>query len=482
MQVLAPHISCVVTPNEFQAALDQGFKEIYIITSQGTLKHHQLRGNGRFVRLKVDKIPGYEEVKIEQGMNFLPAGKIPYSLYEQVLAFFKKVMEVKSSELEAMIHILWNAEKGYHLGVPPQTISKASVSYDWNYIPAGTSIVVDIHSHNTMGAFFSGTDDNDDRKNISFSGVFGKLKDKEPQTVWRFNYYDKKFEADISHIFEAPPQAPAVEIPQEWLDQVKTVTYGYQGGTRGQGNVVSIGQSGGRSYDHLKQYQFQKKDQSSNISPGSSVSSSSNRPTRNQAVDEHADAGMQGTFFGHDFEFMDPALEKQIEEMADYYASMGIRPVGAPKPQAKWSALGDGRVFDAKRGMYVQPEDHSGFTSGEAALASVKEDASVDFEMGKPGVETLNSMDLEQEPRSALPGYTNARYEDICAVHGVDVADAWFAIDQEMAALDGKDEINIDLMSDFFNFISEDGQVKLIRKLFEQLPRKQREALETNGL
>ena len=151
MQILAPHISCVCSSNEFAEAVALGYKEIYIITSKGTIKHHVLRGENRFVRLKVDTIPGYEEVMISEALNFLPAGKIPYAIYEQVLGFFRKVMEVKSAELEAMIHVLYNRELGYHIGVPPQTISKASVNYDWSYVPSGTSIVVDIHSHNTMG-------------------------------------------------------------------------------------------------------------------------------------------------------------------------------------------------------------------------------------------------------------------------------------------------------------------------------------------
>ena len=61
MHVLVPHMSCVCGPNELQEAIAANFKEIYIVTSQGVFKHHQLRGEGRYVRLKVDKIPGYKD-------------------------------------------------------------------------------------------------------------------------------------------------------------------------------------------------------------------------------------------------------------------------------------------------------------------------------------------------------------------------------------------------------------------------------------
>lgn len=79
-------------------------------------------------------------------------------------------------------------------------------------------------SHNTMGAWFSSTDNQDDRNAIRFSGVFGKLDQPEASTVWRFNYMDKKFEAKISDIFEEA-EKPQQNVPEEWLGKIKIQTY-----------------------------------------------------------------------------------------------------------------------------------------------------------------------------------------------------------------------------------------------------------------
>jgi hypothetical protein len=183
MRVLTPHLSCVVNmplspdePNEFDLAVQQGYAEIYAVTAEGIIKHHKLRGQNRYIRVKVEKVPGFEPVRLPQAISFLPAGRIPRDIFDQILAFFYKVMEVNGDRaLEAMAWICYNPEQGYHVLIPPQTVGGASVSYDWSCVPAGTSIIVDIHSHNNMNAFFSGTDDRDDGGNISFSGVVGQM-------------------------------------------------------------------------------------------------------------------------------------------------------------------------------------------------------------------------------------------------------------------------------------------------------------------
>lgn len=151
MDIISQFISCVVTPNELQAAVDAGYTEIYVMTGdkdRPIVKHHKLRGQNRFVRLAVNSLPNnYKVTAISEEINFLPQGKIPVELFDQVVAFFKKVMEVKKSEVEAMIWVCWDAENGYHLVVPDQRVSKASASYDWSSLPTGKTIVCDIHSH-----------------------------------------------------------------------------------------------------------------------------------------------------------------------------------------------------------------------------------------------------------------------------------------------------------------------------------------------
>lgn len=222
--VLTPHVACVCTSSEVGNAVAEGYKQIYIITSKGIFLRQELRG-GRIITMKRDSIPDYkEEVYTEDISAFMPGGKIPYEIYRQVEGFFRKVMEVGKTALEAMIFVMWTQEKGYFLWVPKQTVAAASARFDWDDKPEG-SIIVNIHSHGSMNAFFSGTDDTDDATTICYSGVFGYLDKPKHVTTWRFNHYKHKIACTAEDIFQGL-SLPAVEIPNEWLEAVsKTNSY-----------------------------------------------------------------------------------------------------------------------------------------------------------------------------------------------------------------------------------------------------------------
>lgn len=224
MQELVPYISCLVNAHEFEEAIKSNYSEIYVAAADGYYKHMKLRG-GRHIRLKVDSLPKSskipESTEVEEELNFLPAGKVPYEYFEQIVHFFKEVMRLKKADYEAHAWILWSKDKGYYISVPKQTVSKASVmfSYDEDALPADSIVVVDIHSHNTMGAFYSGTDNNNDKNGIYYSGVVGKLDTANPQVVFRFNMHETKVECRVADIFEIPKKE--ISIPQEWMDQVE---------------------------------------------------------------------------------------------------------------------------------------------------------------------------------------------------------------------------------------------------------------------
>ncbi len=146
MQELIPHISCVATESELSDDLKAKYSEIYINAGDGsTYKYMKLKG-GRSVTFKVKEIPGFKPVTVvKEEINFLPAGKVPIQLLYDIIDFFRKVMATSKQEVEAMAHILWNEKDGYHIAVPNQTISKASVSYGNDHIKRGDIIVLDIH-------------------------------------------------------------------------------------------------------------------------------------------------------------------------------------------------------------------------------------------------------------------------------------------------------------------------------------------------
>ena len=103
----------------------------------------------------------------EINAGFVPAfPPVPFSLFAQVLAFFRYYMR-DGHETEVMVYVYWDKEEqGYRISVPMQKVGKAHISV---VIPPDETIdaeryvhVADIHSHNSMPAFFSGTDDRDE--------------------------------------------------------------------------------------------------------------------------------------------------------------------------------------------------------------------------------------------------------------------------------------------------------------------------------
>jgi PRTRC genetic system protein A len=440
MEIISQHISCVVLPNELQTAIEAGYSEIYAMTSEGIVKHHKLRGRNRFVRLKVDKLPAnYKEEKVSQEINFLPDGKIPIQLFDQVVAFFKQVMEVKKSELEAMIWVCWDQESGYHLIVPEQRVSKASASYDWASLPAGKTIVCDIHSHNTMGAFFSGTDNRDDQGNIGFSGVVGRLKDETPQTVWRFNYKDKKIECEFDDIFVLPVREEQA-IPEDWISKIVTTSTGYSTGGNNQKGKA----------DHLKPWQYKRGE---NTSEG-------NRAGPHMLAH---DRGLLPDGYGNYWE------ERFGSEAANLSGGGGF-------PWESWAFNPD----DVDADGIIDPSKLT-LDKAERALAVLREDpgyedSHLDY---SPRVHPYNP-DFDPDVNTTFD--CDERYEEVKEEHGKDVADIFCLIDDGMSVLNGKDDLVRNLMSDMIHMMSEEGQEELFRDLYQELPDKAQERIQMNGI
>lgn len=455
MDIISQFISCVVTPNELKAATDAGYTEIYVLTGDKEspiVKHHKLRGQNRFVRLAVNSLPtNYKQEKIVQEVNFLPDGKIPIELFDQVVAFFKQVMEVKKSELEAMIWICWDQENGYHLIVPDQRVSKASASYDWASLPAGKTIVCDIHSHNTMGAFFSGTDNRDDQSNIGFSGVVGHLKSANPQTVWRFNYRDKKLECDLDDIFTLPAR-PEVAVPEDWIGKITTPTY--------QSTTVYGGNSQKGKADHLKAWQYKK----------GGVES----------------AGREGSRMGPQLQDQrrllpgEPGDSRDIDWQGDFWGLAKDMSLAHPDDDfgIDLAAGGDERLSAADRALAYLREDpeYQGHHS-EVGLAEYNPRFDPDVDQATGEIKT------HRYDESHLGLYAgDDRYDEARDLHGHEVAEAFCIIDDMMAQLDGKDELVENIMADMIHMATDEFKETLFKRLYQELPDQVQERIQMNGI
>lgn len=500
LEAILPGLSCVVSPDEMESALAQGYSKIYVIQSDGSIMlHHKLQGDSRYIRLKVDKIPGYtaEIPKVDlmkEVVNFLPDGKVPYALFEQILAFFRKVSATHKRNLEAMAWIMWSQERGYFIHIPDQRVSAASVSYDWDNIPAGSIIVVDIHSHNEMGAFFSGTDDRDDLNSIVYSGVIGKLSSKEPDTAWRFNYLNRKIPAKIDNIFDEPAQQT---FPEEWMGQIKIQTAGFSGGYAGIGGIhgTSAGRAshsfptgGNSNLGNVLQGPkgspptgktlslpkggagSQSRSQASSLSTnsfggmrqGPAIQAGNYRAQELALAQAREDAAVAGGNLGKaaaDEEEDDRLLRQQL---ADSYGS---------RDEFKGQSFGF-NVHDFYSGMY-----DDGDYSNESDW---------DKEFGNSNIHLPTEQEacilLDTILQQSVPFGDDPRFDELAVELGKYRASCYLFVESASALFHEEDSLINNVIFEYFQMLSDSGKGRLFRSMIDVLPSEEKERIESYGL
>ena len=193
-------------------------KVICLIPSQDG-QVYELRKNelGEFIAPKhnIKEFP-----KIRAG--FRPAlPQIPRQLIGQLIAFFRGFMG-SDHEYEALAQIYWDREtEEFAVHIPKQTASKASIHADMrnNTLPDDRYLhYADVHSHNSMAAKFSCTDDHDERPTGLYI-VIGRLDRFYPDISARISCGGTFHDIDPSLVLENLEE----EFPLEWIDQVETV-------------------------------------------------------------------------------------------------------------------------------------------------------------------------------------------------------------------------------------------------------------------
>jgi hypothetical protein len=163
--------------------------------------------------------------------SFLP--KAPKEMFTDILECFKYVVDKTKDEL--FIILYWDTQDEQFVMdiVKLQVVTQGSVKYAYNktfemedrYIK-----YLEIHSHNTMGASFSGTDNNDESgRTMYYCGVLGKINQHS-------NIYsvDQKFriwtgekfrEIDPWEVFDIYMETPGVSREnQKRLDQILAIS------------------------------------------------------------------------------------------------------------------------------------------------------------------------------------------------------------------------------------------------------------------
>lgn len=207
---------------------------VFVLGKDGALYRYNEFSLGRSSLAKIGDTPIKTGVsKLKPYLSPLVNNqKIPMQMLTDILEFFKKVMAMVPpggnghGDYEAMAHIVWNkTSQCYRVAIPTQQVSKARVAYDWSHVKEDEEVILDIHSHNSMDAFFSGTDENDDKTYAGISGVAGRLDTNSPKVIWRFNAYkDKVPNLDMADFFVTPEQVVSPEVEQ-WMGNVEIQRY-----------------------------------------------------------------------------------------------------------------------------------------------------------------------------------------------------------------------------------------------------------------
>ncbi|MEK4297420.1 hypothetical protein [Paenibacillus sp. FSL R5-0914] len=98
--------------------------------------------------------------------------KIPEHLILQLISFFA---DYSALEVEVMGVLYWDSlNKNYVLNIPQQKVSKESIEPNYTEFRPNLIRVAEIHSHNTMRAYFSSID-NEDEIGTMLYGVIGRI-------------------------------------------------------------------------------------------------------------------------------------------------------------------------------------------------------------------------------------------------------------------------------------------------------------------
>lgn len=197
-----------------KAEAAQTNKPIVLLPSKDGRVYEQRRNEIGCFTAPAENVREFEDIRAEFKMA-LP--KIPAHIFSKVMGFFKSI----SDELhyEVLVHILYDTqEKEYIIKVPKQRISHAAVNseaeepYPERYIH-----VVDFHSHNTMPAVFSETDNNDEKETRLYA-VAGRFDRTFPEITVRAGCAGKFIYLPPEDVFEGNFFG---NFPKEWKENIR---------------------------------------------------------------------------------------------------------------------------------------------------------------------------------------------------------------------------------------------------------------------
>jgi len=152
--------------------------------------------------------------------GFTPASGIPLipmALIIRIISFFRSYT-CDGVVSEVLVNVYWDSQlREFIVDAPEQVVSKISVQSNENPDYQNERFIhyMDIHSHNSMEAFFSPTDNKDEKATRLYT-VIGRLDNYFPEIKTRISNGGKFHEIDPGEVFEYISRP----FPDEWKDKV----------------------------------------------------------------------------------------------------------------------------------------------------------------------------------------------------------------------------------------------------------------------
>ena len=307
-----------------------------------------------------------------------------------------------------------------------------------------------------MGAFFSSTDNADDVSGIRYSGVFGKLNQVVPETVWRFNYREKKYEVTMGDIFNLSPTN--VEIADEWIEKVKTQSYA----GKAHGSYLGAPGQGPRQF------------------------------AGGRDVTPRPGMGFSG---GTEYDAYGPFEGYGDYSGYDYYNHTYEKNGNRRGPNGHASAAKDKEA----EGQILLPRQRGGKNSSKKAKGPVDNagpgNLALEYhleneqEIDPVGNDDLNFLDItkvEAELNYAVDvAYSleaDPRFTELTINYGPKIAVAVCMINEMARAIEDEPEIVHELVMEMSAMVEGPTRARILRSIYDRLPSREKDRISTNGL
>ena len=190
----------------------------YFPTASGwmVLQRRCIDGNTMQFINKVTRNPLLNEVAPQSSISIV--NKIPKDLLVEIVGSFARICKKNGNEAAAQIYRERDGEMKYFIYYPEQKISGASVTYadDPTMLEMRSkhNLIMELHSHNTMSAFWSGTD-NSNEKDCGLYMVIGTFGAASATYKCRYKYGNTYADFPAHEIFDMTAEEEAELLKRE---------------------------------------------------------------------------------------------------------------------------------------------------------------------------------------------------------------------------------------------------------------------------